>query len=108
MPVHVEGKNLPIGKYDFHRYMTYNGEKRKVNTYYIEKTKDGYEFFESSIKMDDEIRRIELKKANMALIWSTHSRLGLLYTIENHVEEDEEKNEDEDETNAEKLNHKKV
>ena len=98
MPVHVEGKNLPIGKYDFHRYMTYNGEKRKVNTYYIEKTKDGYEFFESSIKMDDEIRRIELKKANMALIWSTHSRLGLLYTIENH--EEEEKNEDEDEANA--------
>ena len=97
MPVHVEGKKLPIGKYDFHRYMTYNGEKRKVNTYYIEKTKDGYEFFESSIKMDDEIRRIELKKANMALIWSTHSRLGLLYTIENHVEEDE------DETKVEKT-----
>ena len=42
----------------------------------------------------------------MALIWSTHSRLGLLYTIENHVEEDEAKNEDE--ANAEKLNHKKV
>ena len=33
MPVHIEGKDLPIGKYDFHRYMNYNGEKRKVNTY---------------------------------------------------------------------------
>ena len=81
--------------------MTYNGEKQKVNTYHIEKTRDGYKFFEDSIKIDDEIRRIELKKANMALIWSTHSRLGLLYTIENHVEEDEPKNEDE--ANAEKT-----
>ena len=62
MPVHIEGKDLPIGKYDFHRYMTYNGEKQKINTYHIEKTKDGYEFFKSSIKIDDEIRRIELKK----------------------------------------------
>tara|TARA_B100002051_G_scaffold203842_1_gene194081 strand:+ start:1927 stop:2247 length:321 start_codon:yes stop_codon:yes gene_type:complete len=106
MPVHIEGKDLPIGKYDFHRYMTYNGEKQKVNTYHIEKTRDGYKFFEASIKIDDEIRRIELKKANMALIWSTHSRLGLLYTIENHEEEEEEKNENE--ANAEKLNHKKV
>lgn len=101
MPVHIEGKDLPIGKYDFHRYMNYNGEKRKVNTYHIEKTEKGYELFNSSTKIDDEIRRIELKKANMALIWSTHSRLGLLYTIENHVEEDEPKNEDE--ANAEKT-----
>ena len=33
MPIHIEGKDLPIGKYDFHRYMTYNGEKQKINTY---------------------------------------------------------------------------
>ena len=35
MPIHIEGKDLPIGKYDFHRYMTYNGEKQKINTYHI-------------------------------------------------------------------------
>ena len=60
--MHVEGKDLPIGKYLFHRYLTFNGEKRKVNTYKIEKTTDGYKLYDSQNTIDDEIRRIELKK----------------------------------------------
>ena len=40
------------------------------------------------LNIDDEIRRIELrKKGGLALMWSTKSRLGLLYTIENYVED---------------------
>ena len=89
MPVKVLGKDLHIGKYNFIRYMTLNGEKIKKNTYHIEKTKDGYVLFNSDLNIDDEIRRIELrKKGVLALMWSTKSRLGLLYTIENYVEED--------------------
>ncbi len=87
--MHVEGKDLPVGKYLFHRYLTYNGEKKKVNTYKIEKTTDGYKFYESPTVIDDEIRRMELKKNYMALIWSKHSRLGLLYSIETPSDEDE-------------------
>ena len=87
--MHVEGKDLPIGKYLFNRYLTYNGEKQKVNTYKIEKTTDGYTFYESPKTIDDEIRRIEIKKNYMALIWSKHSRLGLLYSIEIPNDEDE-------------------
>ena len=30
MPVKVLGKDLPIGKYNFIRYMTLNGEKIKI------------------------------------------------------------------------------
>ena len=60
--MHVEGKDLPVGKYLFHRYLTYNGEKQKVNTYKIEKTTDGYKFYESPTIIDDEIRRMEIKK----------------------------------------------
>lgn len=89
MPVKVLGKDLSIGKYNFIRYMTLNGEKIKKNTYHIEKTKDGYVLFNSDLNIDDEIRRIEFrKKGGLALMWSTKSRLGLLYTIENYVEED--------------------
>ena len=89
MAVKVQGKDLPIGKYNFIRYMTLNGEKIKKNTYHIEKTKDSYVLFNSDLNIDDEIRRIELrKKGGLALMWSTKSRLGLLYTIENYVEED--------------------
>ena len=87
--MHVEGKDLPVGKYLFHRYLTYNGEKQKVNTYKIEKTIDGYKFYESPTIIDDEIRRMEIKKNYMALIWSKHSRLGLLYSIEIPNDEDE-------------------
>ena len=89
MAVKVLGKDLPIGKYNFIRYMTLNGEKIKKNTYHIEKTKDSYVLFNSDLNIDDVIRRIELrKKGGLALMWSTKSRLGLLYTIENYVEED--------------------
>jgi len=87
--MHIEGKDLPVGKYLFHRYLTFNGEKKKVNTYKIEKTIDGYKFYESPTVIDDEIRRIELKKNYMALIWSKHSRLGLLYSIETPSDDDD-------------------
>ncbi len=87
--MHIEGKDLPVGKYLFHRYLTFNGKKKKVNTYKIDKTIDGYKFYESPTIIDDEIRRMEIKKNYMALIWSKHSRLGLLYSIEIPNDEDE-------------------
>jgi hypothetical protein len=91
--MHIEGKNLPQGKYLFHRYMTYNGEKVKVNTYKIERTTEDYRFYDSENKMEEEVRRIELKKGNIALIWTQGSRLGLLYTIEVDPGEEENKTE---------------
>jgi hypothetical protein len=80
--MHIEGKDLPQGKYLFQRYVMDNGEKVKVNTYKIERTTEGYEFYDSETKIENEIRRIELKKNKLALIWSKGSRLGLLYSIE--------------------------
>jgi len=80
--MHIEGKDLPLGRYLFHRYLTQNGEKVKVNTYKIERTTDGYEFYDSETKIEDELRRIELKKNKLSLIWAKGSRLGLLYSIE--------------------------
>jgi len=78
----IEGKDLPQGKYLFQRYLIQNGSKVKVNTFKIERTTDGYKFYDSETKIEDEIRRIELKKNKIALIWSKGSRLGLLYSIE--------------------------
>jgi len=66
--MHIEGKDLPQGRYLFQRYLTQNGEKVKVNTYKIERTTDGYEFYDSETKIEDELRRIELKKSKLALI----------------------------------------
>jgi len=80
--MHIEGKDLPQGKYLFQRYVMDNGSKVKVNTYKIERTTEGYEFYDSETKIEDELRRIELKKNKLALIWSKGSRLGLLYSIE--------------------------
>ena len=60
--MHIEGKDLSQGRYLFHRYLTQNGERVIVNTYKIERTTDGYEFYDSEIKMADDIRRIEFKK----------------------------------------------
>jgi len=80
--MHIEGKDLPQGRYLFQRYLTQNGEKVKVNTYKIERTTDGYEFYDSETKIEDELRRIELKKSKLSLIWTKGSRLGLLYSIE--------------------------
>jgi hypothetical protein len=80
--MHIEGKDLPQGRYLFQRYLTQNGEKVKVNTYKIERTTEGYEFYDSETKIEDELRRIELKKSKLALIWAKGSRLGLLYSIE--------------------------
>lgn len=80
--MHIEGKDLPLGRYLFQRYLTHNGEKVKVNTYKIERTTEGYEFYDSEAKIEEELRRIELKKNKLALIWAKSSRLGLLYSIE--------------------------
>jgi len=80
--MYIEGKDLPQGRYLFQRYLTQNGEKVKVNTYKIERTTEGYEFYDSETKIEDELRRIELKKNKLALIWTKGSRLGLLYSIE--------------------------
>ena len=80
--MYIEGKDLPQGRYLFQRYLTQNGEKVKVNTYKIERTTEGYEFYDSETKIEDELRRIELKKSKLALIWAKGSRLGLLYSIE--------------------------
>ena len=80
--MHIDGKDLPQGKYLFQRYVMDNGSKVKVNTYKIERTTDGYEFYDSETKIEDELRRIELKKNKLALIWTKGSRLGLLYSIE--------------------------
>jgi hypothetical protein len=78
--MHIQGKDLAQGKYLFHRYLTKNGEKVKVNTYKIERA-DSYKFYDSETKIEDEIRRIEFKKKERALIWVKGSRLGLLYII---------------------------
>ena len=80
--MHIEGKDLPPGKYLFHRYMTKNGEKIIVNTYKIKRTTEGYVFYNSTLQIEDEIRRIEFKKNNIAFIWTKVSRFGLLYTIQ--------------------------
>jgi len=79
--MHIEGEDLPDGNYLFHRYVTWEGEKKLVNTYKIKKTAKGYEFYDSEKGIEKEIRRIELKKGNIALVWSCGSRLGLLYSI---------------------------
>jgi len=84
--MHIEGKDLSQGRYLFHRYLTRNGEKVIVNTYKIERTTDGYEFYDSEIKMEDDIRRMEFKKNKRAFIWIKGSRIGLLYSIE--IQED--------------------
>ena len=57
-------------------------QKVKVNTYKIERTTEGYEFYDSETKIEDELRTIELKNNKIALIWAKGSRLGLLYSIE--------------------------
>ena len=80
--MHIEGKDLPQGKYLFQRYVMDNGSKVKVNTYKIESTIDGYEFYDSETKIEDELRTIEFKNNKIALIWIKGSRLGLLYSIE--------------------------
>ena len=48
--MYIEGKDLPQGRYLFQRYLTQNGEKVKVNTYKIERTTEGYEFYDSETK----------------------------------------------------------
>jgi len=85
--MHIEGKDLPQGKYLFQRYIMDNGSKVKVNTYKIERTTEGYEFYDSETKIEDELRTIELKNNKIALIWAKGSRLGLLYSIEIPEEE---------------------
>ena len=85
--MHIEGKDLPQGKYLFQRYIMDNGSKVKVNTYKIERTTDGYEFYDSETKIEDELRTIEFKNNKIALIWAKGSRLGLLYSIEIPEEE---------------------
>ena len=79
--MHVEGENLVNGTYLFHRYMTYDGVKRVVNTHKIEKTDDGYKLCDDHRDIDSVIKRIEIKKGNIALLWTRNSRLGLLYSI---------------------------
>ncbi len=53
--MHIEGKDLPQGKYLFQRYVMDNGSKVKVNTYKIERTTEGYEFYDSETKIEDEL-----------------------------------------------------
>ena len=78
--MYVVGENLNMGTYLFHRYMTFDGKKQLVNTYKIEKNKDGYKLYDDHRYIDDVIKRIEIKKNNMALIWTKNSQLGLLYS----------------------------
>ena len=78
----VSGEPLGEGVYIFKRYVRLNGEKKLKSAHKIERTKDGYVLLESTEKIDDVIRRIEIRKAHTALIWAQNSRLGLLYDYE--------------------------
>ena len=78
----ISGEPLAHGVYIFKRYVSFNGEKELKSTYKIERTKDSYVLLESTEKIDDVIRRIEVRKAQTALIWAQNSRLGLLYDYE--------------------------
>jgi len=77
----VEGEQLAIGTYLFHRYMTFDGVKQLINTHKIEKTENGYKLCDDNRDIDSVIKRIEIKKGNIALLWTRNSRLGLLYSI---------------------------
>ena len=82
MSVHIEGQDLDIGKYEFNRYTLSSGTRKKKKTYKIEKTKEGYIFYDSSKPIEKEIRRIEFIKSTEAFIWPIDSRIGSLFMIE--------------------------
>ena len=83
----ISGEQLANGVYIFNRYVRLNGEKKLKNTYKIKKTNDSYALLDRTEKIGDIIRRVEIRKANMALIWAQGSRLGLLYDYEKVHEE---------------------
>ena len=74
-------KNLNIGTYLFHRYITFNNKKKLINTYKIEKNKNEYKLIDDHRDIYDVIDHIEIKNKNTALIWAKNSGLGLLYSI---------------------------
>ena len=75
-------KNAPMGTHNIVRYVTYNGEKKIVSTYKMERSGNEIKLFHEENDITETVRSIEFKKSGVLLMWIKPSRLGLLYSIE--------------------------
>ena len=75
-------KNAPMGTHNIVRYVTYNGEKKIVSTYKMERSGNKIKLFHEEVDITETVRSIEFKKSGVLLMWIKPSRLGLLYSIE--------------------------
>jgi len=75
-------KNAPMGTHNIVRYVTYNGEKKIVSTYKMERYGNEIKLFHEEVDITETVRSIEFKKSGVLLMWIKPSRLGLLYSIE--------------------------
>lgn len=75
-------KNAPMGTHNIVRYVTYNGEKKIVSTYKMERSGNEIKLFHEEVDITETVRSIEFKKIGVLLMWIKPSRLGLLYSIE--------------------------
>ncbi len=75
-------KNAPMGTNNIVRYVTYNGEKKIVSTYKMERSGNEIKLFHEEVDITETVRSIEFKKSGVLLMWIKPSRLGLLYSVE--------------------------
>ena len=75
-------KNAPMGTHNIVRYVTYNGVKKIVSTYKMERSGNEIKLFHEEVDITETVRSIEFKKSGVLLMWIKPSRLGLLYSIE--------------------------
>jgi len=75
-------KNATMGTHNIVRYVTYNGEKKIVSTYKMERSGNEIKLFHEEVDITETVRSIEFKKSGVLLMWIKPSRLGLLYSIE--------------------------
>ena len=75
-------KNAPMGTHNIVRYVTYNGEKKIVSTYKMERSGNEIKLLDEEVDITETGRSIEFKKSGVLLMWIKPSRLGLLYSIE--------------------------
>tara|TARA_B100000902_G_scaffold328919_1_gene325208 strand:- start:180 stop:434 length:255 start_codon:yes stop_codon:yes gene_type:complete len=75
-------KNAPMGTHNIVRYVTYNGEKKIVSTYKMERSGNEIKLFHEEVDITETVRSIEFKKSGVLLMWIKPSRLGLLYSVE--------------------------
>ena len=61
-------KNAPMGTHNIVRYVTYNGEKKIVSTYKMERSGNEIKLFHEEVDITETVRSIEFKKSGVLLM----------------------------------------